>query len=180
MLFRSVEWLVQYVKGNFIPGRTFTDLSDLNRQALQWCDRINSKENRSTGKSAFDLLHEEPLHPLPDPLLRDRYRYESRIVSNDGFISYDGVRYGVPWEYSGRILTVRAINGKIEIFNGIDLVAAHKLDPHSVRTVFLEGQYKGLAEKNGIIIPAAAHLEERSVEIRPLSFYEDLLEVSNG
>lgn len=176
----KVERLVQYVKGNFIPGRTFKDLSDLNRQALQWCDRINSKENRSTGKSAFDLLHEEPLHALPDPLLRDRYRYESRIVSKDGFVSYDGVRYGVPWEYSGRILTVRALNGKIEIFNGIDLVAAHKLEPHSGRIVFLEGQYKGLAEKNGIIIPTAAHLEERPVEIRPLSFYEDLLEVSNG
>lgn len=176
----KVERLVRYVKENFIPGRTFTDIADLNRQALQWCDRINERANGSTGRSAFDLLREESLLPLPNTALRARYRYESRRVSRDGFISYDGVRYGVPWEYSGRQLTVRAMSGKIEIFNGINRVAVHEIEPQSGSVIFLEGQYRGLAEKKGIVFPAAAHLVEDPVEIRSLSFYDKLLEVSNG
>ncbi|MDD5986579.1 MAG: IS21 family transposase [Eubacteriales bacterium] len=176
----KVERLVRYVKENFISGRIFTDIADLNRQTLQWCDRINERTNGSTGKSAFDLLREEPLLPLPNTTLRARYRYESRRVSRDGFISYDGVRYGVPWEYSGRQLTVRAVSGKIEIFNGIDRVATHKIEPQSGSIIFLEGQYRGLAEKNGVVFPTLAHLVENPVETRSLSFYDKLMEVSNG
>ena len=33
----KVERLVRYVKENFFPGRKFTDLEDLNRQAQLWC-----------------------------------------------------------------------------------------------------------------------------------------------
>ena len=31
----------------------------------------------------------------------DKYRWETRIVTRDGMVSFDGVRYGVPWPYSG-------------------------------------------------------------------------------
>ena len=76
---------------------------------------MNNKPLQITGKTAFEQLQEEKLLPLPSKVILDRYRYEARSVSKDGFISYDGVRYGVPWEYSGRQVTVRAIKNKIEI-----------------------------------------------------------------
>ncbi|WP_370741133.1 Mu transposase domain-containing protein [Caldibacillus debilis] len=41
--------------------------------------------------------------------------HEPRQVSRDRFVSYDGVRYGVPWRYSGRERTVREVNGWVEI-----------------------------------------------------------------
>jgi hypothetical protein len=72
------------------------------------------------------------------------------------------------------------MSGKIEIFNGIERVAAHEIEPQSGSVIFLEGQYRGLAEKKGIVFPTAAHLVEDPVEIRSLSFYDKLLEVSNG
>ena len=119
--------------------------------------------------------------PLPGETIRDRYRYESRQVMRDGLISYDGVKYGVPWEYSGRTVTVRAMKGKLQVFDGIQLIAEHDLEPHSGRILFLPGQYRGLAEGRGLVYPTSAKLIGRDdVEHRPLSVYEELLEVSNG
>ena len=40
--FQEVERLVQFVKGNFLAGRTFMNVTDLNEQALDWCNRQNS------------------------------------------------------------------------------------------------------------------------------------------
>lgn len=36
----KVECLVHYVKDNFLPGRTFTDINDLNLQALCWRKKV--------------------------------------------------------------------------------------------------------------------------------------------
>lgn len=176
----KVERLVHYVKDNFMPGRVFSDIHDLNRQAISWCDKVNAKISSSTGYTPIELLSDEHLKGLPDTKVCDRYRFETRLVSRDGFVSYDGVRYGVPWQYSGKYVTVRAIKDKLEIFDGLMLIASHDIEPHSGRILFLDGQYRGLAEKNGLTFFTGARMHTETVEIRPLSIYEELLEVSNG
>lgn len=176
----KVERLVHYVKDNFMPGRVFHDIHDLNRQAVAWCDKVNAKVSSSTGYMPVELLPGEHLKTLPDTKICDRYRFETRLVSRDGFVSYDGVRYGVPWQYSGKHVTVRAIKDKLEIFDGLMLIASHDIEPHSGRILFLDGQYRGLAEKNGLTFFNGAHMHAETVEVRPLSIYEELLEVSNG
>lgn len=45
--FQEVERLVQFVKGNFLAGRTFMNVTDLNEQALDWCNRQNSAFHKS-------------------------------------------------------------------------------------------------------------------------------------
>ena len=176
----KVERLVHYVKDNFMPGRVFSDIHDLNRQAISWCDKVNAKISSSTRYTPIELLPDEHLKGLPDTKVCDRYRFETRLVSRDGFVSYDGVRYGVPWQYSGKYVTVRAIKDKLEIFDGLMLIASHDIEPHSGRILFLDGQYRGLAEKNGLTFFTGARMHTETVEIRPLSIYEELLEVSNG
>lgn len=176
----KVERLVHYVKDNFMPGRVFSDIHDLNRQAISWCDKVNAKISSSTRYTPIELLPDEHLKGLPDTKVCDRYRFETRLVSRDGFLSYDGVRYGVPWQYSGKYVTVRAIKDKLEIFDGLMLIASHDIEPHSGRILFLDGQYRGLAEKNGLTFFTGARMHTETVEIRPLSIYEELLEVSNG
>lgn len=176
----KVERLVHYVKDNFMPGRVFSDIHDLNRQAISWCDKVNAKISSSTRYTPIELLPDEHLKGLPDTKVCDRYRFETRLVSRDGFVSYDGVRYGVPWQYSGKYVTVRAIKDKLEIFDGLMLIASHDIEPHSGRVLFLDGQYRGLAEKNGLTFFTGARMHTETVEIRPLSIYEELLEVSNG
>ena len=117
---------------------------------------------------------------LQEEEARKRRSLQTRLVSRDGFVSYDGVRYGVPWQYSGKYVTVRAIKDNLEIFDGLMLIASHDIEPHSGRILFLDGQYRGLAEKNGLTFFNGARMHTETVEIRPLSIYEELLEVSNG
>jgi transposase len=112
----KVERAVRYVKENFIPGRKFVDVGDLNRQALAWCEEINKRIHGTTGERPCDRLLSEDLQTLPPSERWAKYRRELRRVSRDGFVSYDGVRYGVPWIYSGREATVRNCNGWIEIW----------------------------------------------------------------
>lgn len=44
----KVERSVGVVKQSFWPGITFTDLDDLNRQALAWCQQITGRVHRTT------------------------------------------------------------------------------------------------------------------------------------
>jgi transposase len=178
----KVERLVRYVKGNFLPGRQFEDLEDLNRQALSWCRQADEKIHHTTGKTPLRELANEGLLKLPPQETLDKYRWETRIVTRDGMVSFDGVRYGVPWQYSGKEVRVRLCAGCLEIYYGEMLLAKHKAQYHSGNVVFLRGQYSGLAEKSGIpVLLPCARKQHGAVEIRPLSVYDQLLGgVSHG
>jgi len=67
----KVERLVNYIKDNFLPGRTFADADDLNRQAMMWCQKVNSKRHGTTGEIPLESLTNEPLLPLPPKETRD-------------------------------------------------------------------------------------------------------------
>ncbi|MDN5364687.1 MAG: hypothetical protein PWQ91_1750 [Eubacteriales bacterium] len=68
-------------------------------------------------------------------------------------MSFDGVRYDGPWEYSGKEVVVRNKNGKIEILYGGKVTATHEKHYRSGTTVFLKDQYKGLKEAEGVVLP---------------------------
>ncbi len=172
----KVERLVDYVKDNFIPGRTFIDAEDLNRQAIMWCKKVDSKKHGTTGEIPLESLQKEPLLPLPSKETRDKYRWETRKVTRDGFISFDGAKYGVPWYYSGRELRVRAYDEYFEAYDGNVRIVQHRIEYTSGRIVWLKGQYEGLAERNGIAASFSyAHkIENLSVETRSLSLYDQI------
>lgn len=172
----KVERLVRYVKDNFLPGRRFEDLEDLNRQAMVWCREADGKLHRTTGKIPLHELANENLLELPPRETLDKYRWESRIVTRDGMVSFDGVRYGVPWQYSGKEVRVRLCTGHLEIYYDDVLLARHKAQYRSGNVVFLQGQYSGLAERNGIATPfPCARQQDGTVEVRELSVYDRLL-----
>lgn len=172
----KVERLVDYVKDNFLPGRQFRDVDDLNLQALAWCLKVDSKQHGTTGEIPLLALKNEPLLSLPDKAVRDRYRWEMRKVTRDGFVSFDGAKYGVPWQYSGREVRVRISCDEFEAYDGEVRIAHHKVIYTSGRIVWLKGQYEGLAERNGIASPFsyARQTDKPSVEIRPLSIYDKI------
>ena len=51
----KVERLVRFVKGNFVAGRTFSDITDLNAQALEWCASQSNRWRRSSGTVPADV-----------------------------------------------------------------------------------------------------------------------------
>lgn len=165
-----------------MPGRTFEDLADLNRQALNWCRSADEKPHGTTGKIPLQELEKEELQNLPPQLTMDKYRWESRAVTRDGMVSFDGVRYGVPWQYSGKEVQVRVCAGFVEIYYGAVLLAKHKAQYRSGNVIYLPGQYEGLAERKGIAVPyPCAHQRDDAVQVRELSIYDELLGgVSHG
>ena len=172
----KVERLVDYVKDNFLPGRQFRDVDDLNLQALAWCRKVDSKIHGTTGEIPLAALKNEPLLSLPSKAVRDRYRWETRKVMRDGLVSFDGAKYGVPWQYSGREVRVRISGDEFEAYDGEVRIAHHKVVYTSGRIVWLKGQYEGLAERNGIASPFsyARQVDTLTVEVRPLTIYDKI------
>jgi len=92
----KVERSIGVVKHDFWPGVRFSDLDDLNQQALVWCDQLNHRVHRTTHSRPVELLAAEGLRPLPAGWAWERFLAEERRVSWDGYVSYDGVLYGLP------------------------------------------------------------------------------------
>jgi hypothetical protein len=65
----------------------------------------------------MDRLAQERLGALPPAERWAKYRFEPRKASRDGFVSYDGIRYGVPWRFSGHEVKVREVHGFVEIYH---------------------------------------------------------------
>jgi hypothetical protein len=100
------------VETNFIPGRTFVSLEDLNHQALQWS--TERMEQRPQGKAglipaqAFEherqFLTQLPRH-LPAP-----YQLLERSVDEYGYVAVDGNYYEMPGTGRGQIQVLRYLH----------------------------------------------------------------------
>lgn len=105
----KVERLVSYVKRNFAAGRKFCNATDLNAQALEWCARQSGRYRR-----AMDCVpaEEHAAKCLPAAAQIERteelamYLCPRRRISFDGFVSYEGRRFGVPYWYPGKTCRV--------------------------------------------------------------------------
>jgi transposase len=62
----KVERAIGYVRQNFWPLRSFTDLADVNAQARQWLKEVaNQRPHRETGQKPDERFQPESLRPLP-------------------------------------------------------------------------------------------------------------------
>ncbi|KKC45812.1 integrase [Paenibacillus sp. D9] len=176
----KVERGVQFVKDNFWPGRTYTDIADLNRQAIQWCHQVDQRIHGTTGERPCDRLKDENLLPLPSPDRLTKFLRVERTVSLDGFVSFDGVRYGVHWRYSGQVVLVRQVGMHVEIWHQGERIATHEKSNLWTGMVRLPGQYEGLKAAEGALKPKplAREVSTPVVEERPLEQYEALAVMS--
>ena len=102
----------QTVETNFVPGRTFQSLEDLNRQALEWS--TVRMERRPQGKAglipAQAFEHERTfLTPLPRHLPAP-YLLLERTVDEYGYVAVDGNYYEVPGCGRGKIQVLRYLH----------------------------------------------------------------------
>ncbi|MBE7502179.1 MAG: helix-turn-helix domain-containing protein [Verrucomicrobiales bacterium] len=122
------------VETNFLPGRTFADSADLNRQALDWS--TVRMEQRPQGKAglipAQAFEHEQPfLQPLP-PYLPAPYQILERSVDEYGYVAIDANYYWVPGTGRGR-LTVLRYEDHLQIYVAGQVAIAYPLAPEDVR-----------------------------------------------
>lgn len=121
-----VERPFHFIEHNFLAGRTFTDLADLNQQALVFCDKVNATRKRHLHASPRELFAGERPHLRPLPLfVPEVYLLHQRLVDVEGFVSVNAHKYSVPYALIGRRLEVRETKDRIEAYEGPRLVASH-------------------------------------------------------
>jgi hypothetical protein len=111
-----VERPFHFIDHNFLAGRTFASWEELNQQARQWCDRVNStykKHIRAVPRELF-VLEQSHLRPLP-VWIPEVYRLHERTVDVEGYVTLHSNRYSVPVPWIGRRVEVRESKDKVEI-----------------------------------------------------------------
>ena len=122
-----VERAFRYIETNFLAGRSFRDWQDANRQAREWCDKVNARFRDDLKASPRELFAAERPHLKPLPVwVPPVYRLHQRLVDVEGYVSVETNRYSVPEDLIGRQVEVRQTKDTIEIYRGPRLVAAHQ------------------------------------------------------
>lgn len=93
---------------NFFPGRRFSDLEDLNRQAFQWATERFAQRPLSRTRLIPQVLFEEEkpfLLRLPS-FVEPPYQQHQRIVDNYGYVALDANYYWVPEGVRGTVCLI--------------------------------------------------------------------------
>ena len=105
----KVERLVRFVKENFIIGRTFGNITNLNCDALAWCNQQNGKYHRAVDCIPSDVHARECLQVAETLTMTAeimKYLCPVRKITFDGFVNYEGRRFGVPYTYINKTCRV--------------------------------------------------------------------------
>lgn len=112
-----VERLVRHVKDNFVPGREYTHLGDLNGQALQWCNEKNAVEHRGLHCIPNERHAGESFTILPDDKILFPYLAPERYISFDGMVTYEGYRYGIPITYQRKTARIQREGSQVMLYS---------------------------------------------------------------
>ncbi|TSA39551.1 IS21 family transposase [bacterium] len=123
-----VERSIRFIRNSFFAAREWTDLDDLNAQALAWCDGLAAdrrwpEDHSRTVRDA--ILHEQSsLMALPADQFpcADRREVHSQKTP---YVRYDLNDYSVPFRLVQRTLTVFATPGEVRVVDGQEVVAVH-------------------------------------------------------
>lgn len=122
-----VEAGVKYVKGNFLPLRSFRDLVDLNAQARRWVmEEAGLRIHGTTREQPLERFAvEKPLlRPLP-AIAPDLGTWHRVVVHRDCHVQFDRRLYSVPFALIGKRLWLRATDAFVAIYEDYRLVANH-------------------------------------------------------
>jgi hypothetical protein len=92
-------------------------------------------------------LAEEKLLPLPQDFAWERFATEERKVTWDGYVSYDGVLYGLPGQLglAGKMVQVRERKGRLSVWSAGMQVLSIEKRPRSQESVPHPEQWTGVA-----------------------------------
>lgn len=158
-----VERPFHFIEHNFYPGRTFQDLSDLNRQFLIWCDKVNASFKSHIRAIPIELFAAERPHLKPLPIyIPDPCLINLRTVDLEGYVHLHTNRYSVPSELIDRQVEVRETKDKVRVYLGRKMMVEHERreDGAGVRVTLKEHRHPG---RRGSSHGHAAPLEHEMV-----------------
>ena len=163
----KVERLIRFVKDNFIPGRVFREITDLNYEALRWCNSQNQCYHRAVDCIPEDKHRNSCLMNagvIAETIEIARYLCPLRLISFDGFVNYEGRRFGVPYSYTGRACRIRRDGYVLHIYSD-DL--SRELTTHNVtwsrRDSYCEDQYISIQPEELPTMPVKALMAQTAV-----------------
>jgi transposase len=140
----KIERPYSYIQTSFFDGSEFNGLSDLNEKAMNWLNNIaNTRIHGTTQAVPFERLKEENLKPLRDGdyvLVHS----EMRKSSKDCYISFEGNRYSIPYQYSCRDLSIKLTGQDLLIFYGEEQIASHKLSHQKGQMITDQKHFAGI------------------------------------
>jgi transposase len=141
----KVERPYSYIRSSFFTGTEFSDLADLNEKRWNWLDNVaNVRIHGTTQAIPFDRLKSENLN-----LLRDEdyvlEHSEMRKSTKDCYLSFEGNRYSVPYQYSCRDLAVKLKGEDLQIFYGHELIATHKMSYQKGQMITDPEHFRGIS-----------------------------------
>lgn len=108
------------MKDNFIPGRVFGNITELNYQALAWCRSQNGCYHRAVD-CVPDEKHQRECMKAAGCLNASQelmfYLCPRRLISFDGFVNYEGRRFGVPYWYTNKVCRVQRREYELIIYD---------------------------------------------------------------
>jgi transposase len=180
----KVERTVDYLKDNFLAGRSFAGLEDLNAQASHWLDNVaNANVHGTTGKVPRELLALEGLTPIgacPAYRLAQPVR---RTVSREAMVHFAGSRYSVPPDFAGQAVHVQAAGGMLTVRAADVVIAEHrqalKAGQAIVAREHLAELWRLTAEQTAVPAAPAGErwhlLAAAEVERMPLTRFEEVI-----
>lgn len=122
-----VEAGVKYLKGNFLPLRSFRDMADLNAQARAWVmDEAGVRCHGTTRRTPLALFAlEAPLLQALPSQAPDLGTWHRVSVHRDCHVQFERVLYSAPFALVGKTLWLRATDAVVALYEDYRHVATH-------------------------------------------------------
>jgi transposase len=171
----AVERPFHYIENNFLAGREFHDLADLNDQADQWrWHKANVRIHGTLRQRPVDrLIMEKPyLKPLSANIRDTAYKQVDRKIHLDFCVAIDTNRYSASPNLVGKTAGVRLYNEHLEIWVDGKFDCKHVYEKQRHKRIVLpehEQMYKKMTGQKAL-------LEEAFLRLGPPApaFYEGL------
>lgn len=123
----KVESGVGYVKKNFLAGRNFEDLFDLEFQSKDWMKRVDQRKHGTTGEIPEERFQKEKEYLIPlQPKDYDTTIPVQVKAYHDCRLRFDCNFYSVPSKYILLPLLLRADKYYVKIWHRDRCIASHK------------------------------------------------------
>ena len=178
----KIENTIGYIKRDFFLGRDFSSLENLNEQAKQWLERVNSSVHGTTHEIPLERFDKEELLPFNEqPYMV--IRKENRKISRDCYVSYLGNKYSVPYRFAGRLSEIRISEGMLQVLVDGEQVCEHEIVLGNHRVIRTKEHFQGLLSetlKQNSQCSKAAQIpikfSDIEVEKRSLAIYDAFCE----
>jgi transposase len=122
----KIENSIKYLRQNFWPLRTFTDLADVQLQVNHWLDTVaNVRIHQSTGEKPKQRFAKVVLRPLPQ-LVPDCRETCLAKVHKDFAVRFDANTYTTPPWTIGKKVTIKADAFEVTIYLNQKKLATHQ------------------------------------------------------